>query len=180
MVQAKKNLSTPSSPENICTDEWIIDSSLSKQFILVLEILNLWMHNIRCGAISCSHDMRTHAEYMRVCFLVLPYSLNEMGRSDENSERMAGDEFCFEGVWQIMKTNRKTMEYEMSLSIYCRGMFGFLFLELMKVTLLRAPCSDRSKQRGIVFWSDSSWGITFLLSKVHLVSMPRGKLIFFL
>ena len=107
-----------------------------------------------------------------------------MGRNDENSEWMAGDEFCFEAVCTVCgkywrQWNGKTMEYEMSLSICYRGMFGFLFLELMKVILLRAPCSNRSKHRGIIFWSDSSCGITFLLSKVHLVSKPRGKLIFF-
>lgn len=73
------------------------------------------MHNILCGAISCSHDMQTHAEYMRVCFLVLPYSLNEMGRSDENSEWMAGDELFWRsvannedkqknnGIWDVFK-----------------------------------------------------------------------------
>jgi len=67
----------------------------------------------------------------------------------------------------------------MSLSIRCRGMLGFLFLELMKVVLLTAPCSNRSERSGIIFRSDPPCGVTFLLSKVHLVSMPRGKLIFF-
>lgn len=145
------------------------------------------MHGIRCGLyILESLYANTCWMYRSLfyVFLVLSCLLNERGGSVENSEWMAGVELCFEAVCTVYgkywrQWNRKTTEDEMSWSICYQGMFGFLFLVLMEVFLLTAPCSNRSKHRGIILRSDPPCGLTFLLNRVHRVSMPRGKLIFF-
>lgn len=96
---------------------------------------------------------------------------------------MAGAELCV-GVGTVYgkdwrQWNRKTMGYEMCLSICCRVVFAFLLLEWMKIILLRAPCSIRSKQRGIIFWFDSSCAITCFAKQGASFSIPRGQIIFF-
>lgn len=48
---------------------------------------------------------------------------------------------------EILEEMKQQKESEMSSGVCCSGMLGFLFLELMKVVLLRDPRSNRLKHR---------------------------------
>lgn len=59
--------------------------------------------------IFCRHGLQTRVEYVRGG-LELTCLLNEMGRSAEGSEGMAGAELCWEGLCgmqQVLKTMKQ-------------------------------------------------------------------------